>query len=115
MGADYVVEATGVFTDIAKVSVKRADTRSMGCPTLCDLNNCCTCCMQPQASAHLKAGAKRVVISAPSADAPMVSLACQSQQDCRVDRTMTATGPCDDSGSAAYLASLMHLKRLRSM
>ena len=80
VGADYVVEATGVFTDIAKVSVKRADTGSMGCPQVCDLDNCCTCCMQ--ASAHLKAGAKRVVISAPSADAPMVSLACQRQQDC---------------------------------
>jgi glyceraldehyde 3-phosphate dehydrogenase len=49
-GADYVIESTGVFLDVAKCQ------------------------------AHLQAGAKKVIITAPSPDAPMYVMGCNNEK-----------------------------------
>ncbi len=63
VGADYVVESTGVFTTTDK------------------------------ASAHIKAGAKKVVISAPSADAPMFVMGV-NQDVYTKDMTVVSNASC---------------------
>ena len=63
-GAEYVVESTGVFTTLDKVRLIREEKE-------CSTKLISSFVFDIQAQAHIDGGAKKVIISAPSADAPM--------------------------------------------
>ncbi|KAF9666288.1 hypothetical protein SADUNF_Sadunf16G0214100 [Salix dunnii] len=102
-GAEFVVESTGVFTDKDKAAAHLKDTlmefvvESTGVFTDKD-----------KAAAHLKGGAKKVIISAPSKDAPMFVMGV-NEKEYKPDLNIVSNASCT-TNCLAPLAKVIHDK-----
>ncbi|XVF11588.1 hypothetical protein REPUB_Repub08aG0040000 [Reevesia pubescens] len=75
-GADYIVESTGVFTD------------------------------KDKATAHLKGGAKKVIISAPNKDAPMFVVGV-NEKEYKLEYDVISNATCTTNSIAPFAKGLM--------
>uniref|UniRef100_A0AAX7VIS4 Glyceraldehyde-3-phosphate dehydrogenase n=1 Tax=Astatotilapia calliptera TaxID=8154 RepID=A0AAX7VIS4_ASTCA len=105
-GAKYVVESTGVFLSVEKASVStktqtNTDKRNDIPGNVSNLRSL------SQSQSHIQGGAKRVVVSAPSPDAPMFVMGVNEDKYDPSSMTIVSNASCT-TNCLAPLAKVIH-------